>query len=135
MSSARSIALEPRADLAQHLVAGVVAERVVELLEAVEVDSSSASSRRVSAPTSIGGVEPVDQVAAVAEPRQVVGERLVAALAQPLDDRQPGAAIPVSTVTIASTTATSPSSANCPTVSSVERDRREREERRRARRG
>ena len=30
--------LQPRADLAQHLVAGVVAERVVELLEAVEVD-------------------------------------------------------------------------------------------------
>ena len=31
-------AAEPRADLAQHLVAGVMAERVVELLEAVEVD-------------------------------------------------------------------------------------------------
>ena len=30
--------LQARADLAQHLVAGVVAERVVELLEAVEVD-------------------------------------------------------------------------------------------------
>ena len=30
--------LQPRPDLAQHLVAGVVAERVVELLEAVEVD-------------------------------------------------------------------------------------------------
>ena len=39
-------AAEPRPDLAQHLVAGVVAERVVELLEAVEVDQQQRERRR-----------------------------------------------------------------------------------------
>ena len=61
VSSSRSSVLEARADLAQHLVAGVVAERVVELLEAVEVDqqqrqlvaasSAPTRSRRASGST------------------------------------------------------------------------------------
>ena len=78
---------EPRPDLAQHLVAGMVAQRVVELLEAVEVDEQerelvAARDRRLEA---------VEQVPAVAQAGQVVGQRLALAHAQPLDHREPRA--------------------------------------------
>jgi hypothetical protein len=61
--------LQPRADLAQHLVAGVVAERVVELLEAVEVDQQQGELVAVGAARLDRRVQRVDQVAAVAEAR------------------------------------------------------------------
>ena len=89
MSPGAQRLLQPRADLAQHLVAGVMAERVVELLEAVEVDQQQrdlARRRRW-----IASLQPRQQMAAVAEPGQVVGDRLRGALcAQAVDDRQPG---------------------------------------------
>ena len=85
---------QPRADLAQHLVARVMAERVVELLEAVEVDEQQRELVAVSRARRDRRVEPVDEVAAVAEPGQVVGHRLLSALAQALDDGQPGARHP-----------------------------------------
>ena len=68
--------LQARADLAQDLVAGVVAERVVELLEAVEVDQQQ---RELAVARGRGGdrrVQRVDEMAAVAEPGEVVGARL-----------------------------------------------------------
>ena len=78
---------QTRADLAQHLVARVVAERVVELLEAVEVDEQQRELLVVLVARGHRRVEPIHEVAAVAEPGQVVGLRLVTALAQALDDR------------------------------------------------
>ena len=51
---------------------------------------SASSSLRLGA-RGHGGVEPVHEVTAVAEPGQIVGLRLVAALAQTLDDGEPGA--------------------------------------------
>ena len=86
-SPSRSADLQPRADLAQHLVAGVVAERVVELLEAVEVDQQQ---RDLGVGVLDRLAEPRQQVAAVAEPGQVVGDRGPLALAQAVDDRQSG---------------------------------------------
>ena len=83
--------LQARADLAQHLVAGVMAERVVELLEAVEVDQQQ---RDLAVGVLDRLAEPVQQVAAVAEPGQVVGDGLALAHAQAVDDRQPGARHP-----------------------------------------
>ena len=83
--------LQARADLAQHLVAGVVPERVVELLEAVEVDQQQRQLVAVVLGRRDRGVQRVDEVAPVAEPGEVVGERLRLRLAQALDDGQPGA--------------------------------------------
>ena len=60
---------QPRADLPQHLVARVVAERVVELLEAVEVDEQQ---RELPAVLDRGS-QAVHEVAAVAQPGEVVG--------------------------------------------------------------
>ena len=82
---------QARADLAQHLVARVVAERVVELLEAVEVDEQQRQLLVRLGARGHGGVEPVHEVSAVAEPGQIVGLRLVTALAQALDDGDPRA--------------------------------------------
>ena len=83
--------LQPRPDLAQHLVAGVVAERVVELLEAVEVDQQQ---RDLGVGVLDRLAEPREQVPAVPQPGQVVGDRGPLALAQAVDDRQAGAGHP-----------------------------------------
>ena len=69
VSSLRSSVLEARADLAQHLVAGVVAERVVELLEAVEVDQQQRELVALLVRRLDRGVQRVDEVAAVGEAR------------------------------------------------------------------
>ena len=79
--------LQARADLAQHLVAGRVPERVVELLEAVEVDQQQ---RDVAVLVLERLGQPVQQVAAVAEAGQVVGDRVALGGAEALDDRQSG---------------------------------------------
>ena len=89
--------LQARADLAQHLVAGVVAERVVELLEAVEVDQQQRQLGVVLGPRD-RGVQRVDEVAAVPEAGEAVGARLRAAVAQALDHRRPARAFPTRTV-------------------------------------
>ena len=77
--------LQARADLAQHLVARRVPERVVELLEAVEVDQQQ---RDVAVLVLERLGQPVEQVAAVAEARQVVGDGVALGGAQALDDGQ-----------------------------------------------
>ena len=69
--------LQARAELGQQPVAGVVAERVVELLEAVEVDHRDRERRVAVAPSS--AVEPLVEQAAVREPGQLVGQRQLAA--------------------------------------------------------
>ena len=82
------------ADLAQHLIARMVAEGVVELLEPVEVDEQQRQLLARLRARGHGRAEPVHEVTAVAEPGQLVGLRLVTALAQPLDDGEPGASHP-----------------------------------------
>ena len=95
-----------------------VAERVVELLEAVEVDQQQRDLARPA--SSIASLEPREQVAAVAEPGQVVGDRVRAALARRRSTIvSPARAMPVSTVTVASVAATGGRLTNCPTTSSV----------------
>ena len=68
--------LQARADLAQQLVTGVVAEAVVDLLEAVEVEQQQGGGppggRRRQHP---GGL--LEQGAAVGQPGQLVGARLL----------------------------------------------------------
>ena len=59
----------------QQLIAGVMAERVVELLEAVEVDHRD-RERRVAAVELLG--EPLVEQPAVREPGQLVGQRQLA---------------------------------------------------------
>jgi hypothetical protein len=83
--------LQPRADLAQDLVARVMPERVVELLEAVEVDQQQRDLAVVALDRL---AEPGEQVAAVAEPGEVVRDRVPLAGAQAVDDREPGARHP-----------------------------------------
>jgi hypothetical protein len=56
-------AAEPRPDLAQDLVAGVVAEGVVELLKAVQVDQQQ--RQHLAAPD--GRFQPLNQITAVPE--------------------------------------------------------------------
>ena len=111
--------LQARADLAQHLVAGVVAERVVELLEAVEVDQQQ---RQLAVALGRGrdrGVQRVDEVAAVAEAGEVVGARLRAAVAQALDHRQPRAGHAGEDRHGRERGGDGSIAVNCPTVSSV----------------
>ncbi len=71
--------LQPRADLAQQLVAGAVAERVVQFLEAVEVDDQ----QREAAGAAARGLDRACQLAveltAVGEAGEVVGARLALA--------------------------------------------------------
>ena len=81
---------QPLGDLAQQQVAGVVAERVVDVLEAVEVEQQQADV----GPVAVGGgqrlLEPVGQQGAVGQPGQAVVQRLVAHLLlgpPALDDR------------------------------------------------
>ena len=108
--------LQARADLAQHLVARRVPERVVELLEAVEVDQQQGDVA-VLVLDRLG--QPVEQMAAVAEAREVVGDRVALGGAQAVDDVSPARAIPVRTVTVASVAATGGRLTNWPTTSSV----------------
>src|SRR5262249_59614577 len=70
---------QARADLAQHLVAGVMAERVVELLEAVEVDQQQRELVALALGVGDRAIEPDEQVAAVAEPGQLIGGGVLAA--------------------------------------------------------
>ena len=72
--------LQARAELRQQPVAGVVAERVVELLEAVEVDHRD-RQRRVVAAAELA-VEALVEEPAVREPGQLVGQRQLAARVQ-----------------------------------------------------
>ena len=77
--------VEPRPDLPQQLVAGGVAEGVVDLLEVVEVDEQE--RQRLRSRGRVGlvgeeGVEHLEQLAAVAEPGELVGDRLAVALAR-----------------------------------------------------
>ena len=78
---------EARPHLAKDLVAGMVAEGVVELLEAVEVDEQQ--RERVSFRDR--RVEAVEQMPAVAQAGQIVGLRLALALAQPVGHGDPRA--------------------------------------------
>src|SRR3954469_6445529 len=68
--------VQPRADLGQDLVARVVAERVVELLEAVEVDQQQ---RDFAALLVDRVLEPSQEVAPVPEAGQIVRDRLAVA--------------------------------------------------------
>src|SRR5918995_6687479 len=77
-------AAQPRPDLAQHLVARVMAQGVVELLEPVEVDEQQG---QLVAPLD-RGLQPLDQVAPIREPGEVVGQRARVGLAQPLRHRE-----------------------------------------------
>ena len=72
---------EARAELLQQQVADVVAEGVVDLLEAVEVDEQQAgrAARRDV------GVEPAGERAAVRQAGELVGQRLAAGLAELAD--------------------------------------------------
>ena len=81
---------EPRPDLLQDLVAGVMAQRVVELLEAVEVDQQQRELAAVLARGTDRGMESLHEVPSIGEARQVVGERLLLGLAQPLGHGEPG---------------------------------------------
>ena len=72
--------LQPRADLAQEPVAGLVAERVVELLEVVEVDQQQRELGLVGAGGGGRVLEAGEQAAAVGEPGQRVVHRVVLAL-------------------------------------------------------
>jgi hypothetical protein len=71
---------QPRADAAQQLVADVVPERVVELLELIEVDHE----QRARAPVGDGALGLGGERAPVGQPGEVVGER------QPARDRERG---------------------------------------------
>jgi hypothetical protein len=72
---------QARADLAQELVAHVVAERVVDLLEAVQVHDQQ-GDRLPLGSLGQGGVQLAVQQAAVAQAGQVVGQCLTARLGQ-----------------------------------------------------
>ena len=72
--------LQARADLAQEPVAGVVAERVVELLEVVEVDQQQRELGLGGARGGRGLVEAGEQLAAVGETRQRIVQGVVLAL-------------------------------------------------------
>ena len=74
---------DPRPELGQHAVAGVVAERVVELLEVVEVDHEQRERAvRLARPLDRAAQLAVEP-AAVRQPGQLVGARLAAGLGQP----------------------------------------------------
>ena len=72
--------LQARADLAQQPVAGLMAERVVELLEVVEVDQQQRELGLAGAGGGRGLVEAGEQLAAVGEAGQRVVQRVVLAL-------------------------------------------------------
>ena len=93
---ARSESGEPRADAPEHLVADRVAEGVVDLLEAVEVDEQECepAADRARARRRRSASSASNSAAAVGEPGQVIGDRLAdgapgSGLAAA--DREPGA--------------------------------------------
>ena len=67
---------EPARDLREHLVAGLVAERVVDHLEVVDVDARERQQATVADAERDLALELVPAVAAVGEPGQLVGQRL-----------------------------------------------------------
>ena len=109
--------LQPRADLAQHLVPGVMAERVVELLEAVEVDQQQRDLARrrprstlSSAPSRCRRLpSPVRSSVTACRCERLSRSTIVS----------PARAMPVRTVTVASVAASGGRTTNCPTTSSV----------------
>jgi len=70
---------EAGADLAQELVAHVVAEGIVDLFEAVQVNDQQGDGA-VLAPPCQGGLQPPVEQAAVAQAGEVVGEGLAVRL-------------------------------------------------------
>ena len=87
VASAEAVA-QARADLAEQHVAGVVTERVVELLEAVEVDHDQRGG--LVAATGQALTERVEEAAAVGQPGDVIGARLAVRVRKPqvLPERQ-----------------------------------------------
>ncbi len=79
----RAARQEPAAELAQQLVAGGMAEGVVDLLEAVEVDEQE-GQLSLGGPVRLAGrrrsVEDAEELAPVAEPGELVGDGLTVAL-------------------------------------------------------
>ena len=69
---------QPRAQLAQHVVADVVAEAVVDLLESVEIDHEHCG--RFRGPKFEGCGEALEEKTAVGEAGQLVGARLAPAV-------------------------------------------------------
>ncbi len=78
MSVARSSVLQALADLAQQLVARVVAERVVELLEVVEVEQQQRHARVARAGRDQAVAQAPQEVPPVGHRGELVGERLPA---------------------------------------------------------
>ena len=74
---------DPRAELREHAVAGVVAERVVELLEVVEVDDEQRERLVRGARVVDRAAQLTVESAPVRQARQLVGARLAARLGQP----------------------------------------------------
>ena len=75
--------LEPRAQLPQEVVPGGVAEGVVDLLEAVEVDEHEREAAGLGVRVPVLGrdrVEQLEQRTAIAESGQLVGDRFAPAL-------------------------------------------------------
>jgi hypothetical protein len=81
---------EPRPDLLQDLVAGVMAQGVVEFLEAVEVDQQERELAAVLARGTDRSMESLHEVPSIGEARQVIGERLLLGFAQPIGHGEPG---------------------------------------------
>ena len=76
---------QPRADLAQQVVTGGVAQAVVDLLEPVEVEQAAAGARDGRGDDPLG---PLEQRAAVGEPGELVGTRLELDLVVPRTSRK-----------------------------------------------
>ena len=85
---------QPRPDLLQDLVTGVMAQGVVELLEAVEVDQQQRELPTVLVRGTDSGMKALHEVPSIGEARQVIGERLLLALPQPLGHGEPGTCHP-----------------------------------------
>jgi len=77
--------LEPARDLRQQLVAGIVAETVVHLLEAVEVDEEDGDELAGALGACESLVEPITEQGSIRQAGQVVVERLMRQLLLDLD--------------------------------------------------
>ncbi len=80
---------QAKCDCLQELVAHLVAERVVDVLELVEVDEERRTLARVAVVSSKELLDPVEDQRTVGKPGQRVVERLVAQLVCPLADQPP----------------------------------------------
>ena len=78
MSVVRSAAVEPRRQREQHVVPGGVPERVVDELEAVDVEHEDGEVDPVAAPAGQRLVEAVEREGAVRQPGERVVQRGVA---------------------------------------------------------